>query len=259
MFFQNKDNPDYKAWKPILAIVLVCLLGYAWGKARADDYEFISPDHPMEFRFFEATKKTWTGRVDFLINTEGSPFTQTEIRASLDRAIDMVKTYIYIDLEYAGATQLTKAEAYSPARQNTVVVSFKKMGFLGFGSIYWDWSVVGRINHGDIELSTTLGANCLDGVLLHELLHTLFVEHSDTEHSVMADPPNSCEYMSILRLDDIEALQELYTPKPNRQGIISRYDATEVCGYQPEVVVEGSSYQIEACIPASGFESVVVN
>ena len=99
----------------------------------------------------------------------------------------------------------------------------------------------------------------LPGILLHEFLHILYLDHSDVQNSIMfASPYNSAQYQSILRLDDIRAIQSLYTAKPNVQGVITSFDGTTVCFYQPEIEYGNiRAEEVESCSNINDVSAVI--
>lgn len=262
MVFQDPTSPDYGWKKPVLALTMVMLV--AWGAfAEGSDFTAESPECANCFQFFEPAKRVWSGPVTALFNPEGSEnLGGGNVRRAIERAIKLVQLYVYIDIELQGETNITPIDVYNPDHQNTIIFNMANLSYPRIGEAYllWAWSDGPELNQARATLGSNMRRACLNGAVLHELLHTLYIDHSETRHSIMAATPyNSCEYQATLRLDDIEALQAIYPPKPNRQGVITSFDSTQVCGYQPEVVVEGTSYQVEACSPASAFGSVVIN
>lgn len=257
-----KNSKEVAAARTWFCAAIVILAAFMLAKdALAGDFKASSPCDNC-FRFFEPFERVWSGPVDVLLNPDGSGnLGAGNVRQATEWALEYINMYIVLDMTLQGDTTIVPQDSYDPARHNTVVVNFGELpGFLGEAYILWGWAGDNSINQGRITLATNMPRSCLNGVMLHELLHVLYIHHSDTRHSIMyATPYNSCEYQATLRLDDIIALQELYPARPNRQGVITGYDSTEVCGYQPEVIVDGQSYQVSACIPASGFGEIVVN
>lgn len=214
------------------------------------------------FSYFDSTPRVWSGPVDVYFNPEGIPpwLAIPDIEREIERNLDYLSLYASHPLRYAGRASYGFIGGYSASRRNTIVFGFENGGFLGRADIWWNWEGSNNVNYGEVKLSPNIVDRQIPGTVLHELVHTLNIDHNlDSPHSIMSFPYNSIEYQSVLRLDDILAVQSLYPAKPNRQGVITGYDSTEVCGYQPEVIVDGQSYQVSACIPASGFGEIVVN
>lgn len=166
------------------------------------------------------------------------------------RAILLINIYANVPITYVGRTTLTPQDEYVASRDGVVLVSSGDVGYFnGFARLWWNWQNQDRVNYSEITLSSSLSYNCLDGTVLHEVLHSLNVDHSDDVNAIMyATPYHPCEYQATLRRDDILALQELYPARPNMQGVITSFEDNIVCGYQPEITYgNATATEIETC------------
>lgn len=238
----------------LIGLIWVCFLfGSSRSEGAENDFRFTSPCDGC-FSYFDPVKRTWNGQVQILLNPENRPDWASidDIEQSIQKNLDYIKQYADIPLVYGGRTNLTHIEGYDSTRENTIVWNFKDIPNAGYTHIWWNWKGANAVNYGEVSLRHTLAEKCLDGIGLHELLHTLYIQHNvDTQHSIMAATPyNSCEYQATLRLDDIVALQSLYAPMPNRGAVVTPLG----CLYVPEVMFEGQSIQATICDPSYTLE-----
>lgn len=239
------------------------LFAYDLFGAEYEDFTVSGPQCSNCYLFYRDVGKPWSGPVEVLINESGALLTNGPVlKNEILWAISYIQRYIDIDISFGGFTETNPADGYEPSRQNTIVFYFDSLSWptLGRAQLWWGGDGTGRLNQGQITIDTLVGSYCSKSVVLHELLHTLFITHSDVPDSIMsATPYHGCNYNKTLRLDDMQALQALYPAKPNREMTIIDYDDKEVCVYVPSIAVLGSDYQFEACIPASGFGAVIEN
>lgn len=254
---------DYGWKKPTAALIIVMLIGLILGEAKAEESDFTvhSPECKECFKYINDQDRRWIGKVSVLFNPADSGSVGAgPTRSAIEWAIETINLYIYSPLEFHGESERPLIYAYDSSRENVLLVAFKPINHLGTATLWWDWTGATKLDYAEIELSTSLLSSCLRGTALHEIVHAHGVGHSDSLHSIMyANPYNNCKYQEILRLDDIIALQSLYPARPNRQGVVTSYDANQVCIYEPDIGVDGQSYQFEACIPAFGFGEVIEN
>ena len=225
----------------LVVLMAVCLWGL-WNEVSAEESDFGSHDGCSNcFSYFDSSPRKWSGPVDVYFNPAGIPdwLAIPDIERNIERSLRYMSLYISHSLVYKGRADLDFIGTYSPARRNTVLVGFESTGFLGRADIWWNWEGNNNLNYGEVKLSPIIAESKLPGTSLHEFVHIMNIDHNlESPHSIMSVPYNSIEYQATLRLDDILALQSLYTAKPNRMGVITSYDGSEACTYSPVMVYE---------------------
>jgi len=241
----------------VIGTILTVCAAIVWGTSDASDFISTSPDDcPTCFNYFDDVERVWDGDIRVLFNP-GTGVNSDLVPQSIERAIRLINIYADVPFDYQGETSMELTGNYFEGRRRTVIVAFNSIPSLGQATVWWNYHRNNNVNYGEVELAPVLSRSCLDGTVLHEFLHILNIRHSDNEHSIMfAEPYNTCEYQSILRLDDINALQSLYPARPNRQGIITSFDGEYLCDYRPEVIYLDNSYQVETCAHTSRVSAI---
>lgn len=249
---------DLMFWLIVMIIITGSVL---WNEVHADDFKATGPCDNC-YQYLDGGSKKWLGQVQVFLNNDGSPGAAYITEQAIGRSIEIIQTYIDIDFVYMGESEAPLLSHFDASRQNTVIVGFAPIGSAGLGWIWWDWNDHKGINSGEITLNSNLYnlQGCVNGYILHEMLHILYVGHTDNQNSIMANSPyNTCSYQATLRLDDIKAIQSLYPAKPNRQGYVTSLSSTQVCRYEPEIMISGSSYSYESCTHTDDISGVVEN
>ncbi len=267
-----KEEADYDWKKPTASMLFLMVLGGCFDvvqNAQGQESDFVAVDLCATcFTYLESRKRTWDGPVDIYLNIKDMPpwLSTTKVENSIRRNVRYINIYAEVPFSYEGQTNIALIDSYVSSRRNTIIVGFTDINFLGKAYIWWNWHGDQKINYGEIQLNETIPGRCLDGILLHELFHTLYLDHNtESRHSIMAVPYRSCEYQSIIRLEDIEALQSLYPPKPNRQGVIvnvsSDGNSDFIERYDPAatLITEDKSIQFRSTIEGNEVTEIVAN
>ena len=241
---RNEDIATARRWFINImggVILLIVIWDLLFGRL-AGASEFESHDGCSNcFSYFDSTPRVWNGAVDVYFNPEGLPswLAIPDIEREIERNLDYLSLYVTHPLRYAGRASYGFINGYSASRRNTIVFGFENTGFLGRADIWWNWEGTNNVNYGEVKLSPNIVDRQIAGTVLHELVHTLDIDHNlDSPHSIMSVPYNSIEYQATLRLDDILAIQSLYPAKPNMQGVITSFDGSVACSYQPVAIFE---------------------
>lgn len=204
------------------------------------------------YRLFDEAPNRWTDdQINIYINIAGSPWSPVTLQDALLYAIGEIEKYASIDLNYRGLTDTTPATNFTPALQGSHIVHVGELANnFSDTELWWSWADKGIIDHTQTILDPDVDAGCLRGAMVHELVHVLFIRHSDVPESIMfADPYHSCQYQETLRKDDIEALGSLYPPQANNETkVIGQCPGEGFAVYVPRIRHGDIDVSFEFCL-----------
>lgn len=244
-------------------VAIIALIGsIAWNETQADTGNTYV-DNPDAFIYLNPLGPKWTGgNVNYVYNTNGL-ISNSGLVSIINGAADEFERRFDLNFTNQGTSTVSANHlSSSPPVPGKLLVEFisdaemqsRHGNYSGYAWIWWSGSIQG----GQIELNADTFTSCLAGVTKHEIGHILNLDHNNGE-SVMNNS-TSCAYKETLRFDDINGLNQMYpSDSPDYSIELISATAEEVCIYAPRLDVNGTDYEFEACIPASGFGTVVEN
>lgn len=266
---EERGRKRFMSW--LFAFTVGVIVGATINSAEGSDFRKVYTGPNNQFVHVDPNKSQWPGLViDYRYNTNGL-VSESFLVEKIEAAIDNLAAYHHVEFFDDGSTTaniVPLAPPYLPAITGRLLIEVIEDAemqsmfgdYSAFAVIFWDnYGITGGQIAFNVDALFT--DECWEGIASHELGHVLNLQHSDSDHSIMyAQPYHSCGYQQIPRKDDIDGLVSAgYAVSANYEPMLTYYDQSEVCIYAPQLVIEGVSYSFEACIPAEGFGSVVVN
>lgn len=171
---------------------------------------------------YNSQEGKWDKSIEYYLhNEEDSPLTNAQIAAATGKNWAQIKQYGNIKTKFMGFTD-QKPNANSA--DNKFIIGFLSEDEFKeqHGSRFWAWANVwwaggkssnfdANISFNPAKLSKANPAESFRGILLHEMLHTLGIDHTNDNHSIMANVPyNSWRYQGLLKKPDMDTLRIAY-------------------------------------------------
>ena len=250
--------------KRILLIILATFVGPLFALHDGGDYQVgyaLDTVSPRYLPFSNLEHRRWeNNNIPWWYNPSGQQYGTEETVQAIQLAMNAWENVSGVNFVYMGTTNQSLANQKD---DKFVIGWLDGATFLNRFGNYWAYSQIwwnGQyVTDGEISINadrfSARNIGAFQGIITHELGHTLGLDHSDQSLSIMySSPYHTADYQKTLRLDDILAASVLY-PEQNSRLISVNCDGIvteELDIYLPVITLDVATQRLWATLEYSG-------
>jgi len=190
--------------------------------------------HVTPVPFFDAVAGKWGRPIEYWLHNEPeSPLSDSQLYDAVKKNWKQIQLFANLEVRFKGFTSTLPTASRSDSK--FVIGFLPKTRFeQEHGKKVWAWSNVWWSGGGSSIFDANISVNpsklnrshpieSFRGVMLHEQLHAIGLDHTTDKHSIMANAPyNSWRYQGTLRKPDMDTLRTAYP------GVVTADTATTI-------------------------------